>query len=319
MENQWYFSKDGDKQEGPISQDGLENLFNEGKLSSKTLVWSPSLSNWTKITDVPELSLKKIAIPPPLPALNLISPELKLIKPPTLTKPPVTTQKSQNIRIERQNLQEHLEIKPKRKVLALFLILACVGMSVLALWMMAQEEAGEGELIVGLICLLFFGWYGLTRSIKAYRRNTSLVLTPEHLEIISIYGKSKIPWDDVEKVDVHAQMIGGQLVGIRLKTYENYLENMSDEMADALMKDISYGKLFLGLNSLIKAPKETEPLLKAFGIEESKKLLQDQGSIRNLVDMLIKTREKYGFDLFFTFWDLDRSATAFSRLLRKYI
>ena len=65
-EKMWYYVKEN-KQEGPIPQSKMQEMFDTGILDVETLVWSETLSEWTPASKVDSFRLRVIPSPPPLP------------------------------------------------------------------------------------------------------------------------------------------------------------------------------------------------------------------------------------------------------------
>jgi len=62
----WYYVKEN-KQEGPVPQSKMHEMFNAGILGAATLIWSDNLSKWTPAFKVEAFLVKVIPYPPPLP------------------------------------------------------------------------------------------------------------------------------------------------------------------------------------------------------------------------------------------------------------
>lgn len=61
----WFYSK-GKKQEGPVTQEQLEEGIRSGAIKAEALVWEESFgSEWKPVSDIPELArwLPKVAVP----------------------------------------------------------------------------------------------------------------------------------------------------------------------------------------------------------------------------------------------------------------
>ena len=48
---QWYYAV-GKEQKGPVTQEEFQALVDEGKITSKTLVWNPNMANWNEYARV---------------------------------------------------------------------------------------------------------------------------------------------------------------------------------------------------------------------------------------------------------------------------
>ena len=61
----WFYTLDGQSQEGPVSLNMIRNLIQSGKIQKNTLVWYPRLYEWSKARSV-ELLYPKHKSPPPV-------------------------------------------------------------------------------------------------------------------------------------------------------------------------------------------------------------------------------------------------------------
>lgn len=68
-EEQWFYVRDHAR-EGPLSRKELQRLFHVGALDQGTLVWAPSLENWTPAAQVPEFLPSEPVQPLPVPVQN---------------------------------------------------------------------------------------------------------------------------------------------------------------------------------------------------------------------------------------------------------
>lgn len=59
----WFYTLDGQSQEGPVSLNMIRNLIQSGKIQKNTLVWYPRLDEWSKAHSI-ELLYPKQKIPP---------------------------------------------------------------------------------------------------------------------------------------------------------------------------------------------------------------------------------------------------------------
>ena len=54
---EWYYvDKRTSTQSGPIAKSAFESLLSSGAIDAKSLVWKPSLSQWSPFSSVPELA-----------------------------------------------------------------------------------------------------------------------------------------------------------------------------------------------------------------------------------------------------------------------
>lgn len=65
-EKMWYYVKEN-KQEGPVPQSKMHEMFNAGILGPATLIWSDDLPKWTPAFKVETFLVKDIPSTPPLP------------------------------------------------------------------------------------------------------------------------------------------------------------------------------------------------------------------------------------------------------------
>lgn len=65
----WYYAIDGEKR-GPVDEDKLRRLINEGDLGLNELVWSSGMEEWRPVSEVNEIHPS----PPPLPEEDSSSP-----------------------------------------------------------------------------------------------------------------------------------------------------------------------------------------------------------------------------------------------------
>ena len=62
-----YFIAVGTQQTGPFSIDVIKDKINSNQITSQTLIWSPTLVDWTAASKIPELIPLFTAKPPPIP------------------------------------------------------------------------------------------------------------------------------------------------------------------------------------------------------------------------------------------------------------
>lgn len=63
----WFYSVDRQTSAGPVRAEDLQSLFDQGKISLETLVWSPGLGGWAEVKDAKVLACGLPVVPPPLP------------------------------------------------------------------------------------------------------------------------------------------------------------------------------------------------------------------------------------------------------------
>ena len=205
------------------------------------------------------------------------------------------------------------EIKPAAARNALLLTLGCAGFTAIGVWMVVSGQ----EVLAGALGVLFFGGGGIFAIPKILRRKVSMVLTRNGIEQHTLYGTAQVPWRDVERIGVTSQF-GTALVGIRLKTYDNYLGSMSPELAEFMAKSLPYLKLAARAASLLDSPAALEVWSAVKGGGDPQDTLKSFGKVATVADGLLWSRQSCGFDLLFSWAERDRPAGAFAVLLEEY-
>jgi membrane protease subunit (stomatin/prohibitin family) len=62
-----FFAVVNGQQAGPYDIDAVKQLVQSGQINRETLVWKDGMANWTKASEVPELSVVFGSVPPPVP------------------------------------------------------------------------------------------------------------------------------------------------------------------------------------------------------------------------------------------------------------
>jgi hypothetical protein len=99
MMKYWYYVEGG-KQVGPVSEAELADLLRRGRISANTLVWAKEMSDWTRVSDVPDFeSLVQGVTPQPIPPPLHVPPPLPCSAPmpevaENTTKNPATKESS---------------------------------------------------------------------------------------------------------------------------------------------------------------------------------------------------------------------------------
>jgi hypothetical protein len=295
VSSQWYYSADGTRQEGPVEQGLLEGMLARGDLPATALVWREGMAQWAPAQHVSDLIWERPATPPPLPAVH---------HPPALPAAPP------------RSALERVEIRPRTRRNAILLMLGSVLFTAGGIWLMVDGE-GTVDGLVGAACVLFFGGGGLYALPRLLRRPVSLVLEPDALVQVTLYGSARVPWRDVERVGV-ASWMGQRLLGMRLKTYDGYLNGMSAELAGTITRALPYvrvagtvlGKLdpgaALGLWSRFQGHADPASAVAAMG------------KVGDLAGMLLWCRNTFGYDILFGWADTDRPMPELAALLERY-
>jgi hypothetical protein len=207
---------------------------------------------------------------------------------------------------------ETIEIRPKTGRNAILLGIGCAAFTVMGLTLVISA----GAVFVGLLAILFFGGGGLWAIPKLLRRRVSMRLTGEGLHQCYEQGTTHIPWRDVEEVGI-TSMFGNKMVGIRLKTYDRYLGEMSPALAEFVTRHLPYLKWLARATSLLAVPASTRVWSKLEGHDVSEDL-RSFGATGNLAESLLWSRSRYGYDIVLSWAELDRSAEDFVALLEGY-
>jgi hypothetical protein len=205
-----------------------------------------------------------------------------------------------------------MEIRPKTRRNALLLGVGCAAFTVMGLTLVMFA----GAVYVGLLAILFFGGGGLWALPKLLRRKVSMRLTGEGLHQCYEQGTTHIPWFDVEKVGI-ISMFGNKMVGVRLKTYDRYLGEMSPALAEFMRRHLPYLKWLARATSLLPVPASTGVWSRLEGHDVSEDL-KSLGAVGDLAELLLWARTRYGYDITLSWAELDRSAEDFVALLEGY-
>jgi Protein of unknown function (DUF2982) len=205
-----------------------------------------------------------------------------------------------------------LEIRPKTSSNAALLGIGCAAFTLGGIWMVLS---GEG-VFVGLLSIVFFGGGGLVAIPRLLRRKVSFVLTSEALEQRYPEGSAYIPWRDVEQVGL-ASVFSTTMAGIRLKSYDKYLENMTPALAAFFAKNLPYMKLLARTSSLLELPAGAELWSKMRGLDVPGSL-KAFGEVGSFAQALLWSRQQFGYDILLSWAELDRPATEFVTLLEAH-
>jgi hypothetical protein len=192
-----------------------------------------------------------------------------------------------------------VEIRPSKagKLIAfvaldILLTGACVGMLFI--------PAGE---IFGLVGILFFGVGGAYAVWRMSRhRGPTFVLGPDGLTFCMVPGHARIPWSDVEAAGV-MRVASTEMAAIRLKRYDGYLSSLTPEGAAQAAR----GGWIMKASAI------------AVGHLVQENSLLDFAERRGLAESMAWNRENFGFDIGFSWGQLDRSKDEFVVLLQGYI
>ena len=197
-------------------------------------------------------------------------------------------------------LPPRLEIRPPTKRNIILLTIGCSIFVIAGLLLITTGDVKS--IFVGLLSITFFGGIGLVGIPKLSRRSISVVLTHDNLQQITPFGTSIVPWQDVESIGV-AKIHRHKMVGIRLITYDNYIKNTSPELAESTNKKLPYLKVLAFGTSLLGS---------------SAGNMKSLGQVGNLVELMLWNRQNCGYDIYFSWMDIDRSVSDFVQLLEQF-
>ncbi len=208
---------------------------------------------------------------------------------------------------EKPGAEQRFEVRPKaRRNAAIFAVLSA-SFVIAGAWMLSS---GQGVL-PGLLATAF-GLLGLSVAPRMWRREISMVLTREGLEQRYPKGRSLIPWKDVEQIGV-MRVATAKMVGIRLRSYDRYLNDMPAELAEFMMKGLRGMKLLARGASTVHLHGGVGLWLAA-----EQRGLNSLGKVGSLAECMMWSRQQYGYDIGISWADIDRSPDAFATLLEKF-
>lgn len=298
MSGSWFYSGDGSRQVGPVSQAEVEDLLTRGALGADTLVWTEGMAEWRRAREVAALHWTRPAAPPPLPAAR--PPDLPPAAQAPVPPPPAPGR---------------VEIRPRSRRNALLLVGCALFLGAGSLAMIQWPEAetdpwwGLGGLAFAALCL-----YG---AVRMWRRKVSMVLTPKRLEQVTLYGAAAVPWSDVEKVGALAYL-GQKMIGVRLRSYDAYLANLSPELAGTLTKAMPIMRVVATGVSMLPGSQLLTLWSRLDGVGDPGEALKGFGKVGDLAGLLMASRKMLGYDLTFGWADFDRPVADLVGLLEQY-
>lgn len=190
----------------------------------------------------------------------------------------------------------------------------CIGCGAFTILGLMMIFSGE-EIFAGLLAVSFFSGGGLYAIPKMLQRKVTLVLTPAGIEFHYIQGTTFVPWTDVEKIGI-VSVFSNKMVGIRLNSYDRFLNEMSPQLAEFITKRLPYLKLILRATSLLDVPLVITLWSRLEGIDAMGSL-RSFGKVGNLAEALLWARKHFGYDLTLAWAELDRPARKFGDMLEE--
>jgi hypothetical protein len=210
------------------------------------------------------------------------------------------------------NEPTRLEIRPGRGKIAL-MVLGSIAFVFVGAYLI-----DKGNTLLGWVAIIFFGANGLFLFPKMLRRRLSMVLSPAGLEWVTMVGSALIEWDTIEQIGV-VKYFGQKMVGIRLRSYDSFLANMSDQLARFLRRSIVVLKFFNPARLASKTGMLPAKLWCALeGSTDPYTATKRLGQVGNLAGLLMWSRETYGYDVVFPWYEQDRSAEDLANLLDQW-
>jgi hypothetical protein len=213
----------------------------------------------------------------------------------------------------------HLEIRPRSRRNAVILGLLALAAAGGAL--SAQEGQSELEQIrnvLGLASAVVVMWLAW----RLWNRPVSVILHPDRIEYIQGVGRSFVPYADIESIGVKS-VVGMKIVGLALKTSENYLSSMSDDLKRLNTAGLPFQRLTMPIFQKVYfsfplAAAISKGVAAAVGSADFVAIMEEAGHANTIEDNLRIFRKHMGFEVWFNSFDLDRKAEAFAALLEDY-
>jgi hypothetical protein len=209
--------------------------------------------------------------------------------------------------------EQEIEIRPRPVRNSAIMAIICATFVIGCVWLVLSKQ----DIPVAIWGIVIFGGAALYGIPKVLRRKVTMVLTPGGIEQRYAEGSAYIPWSDIEKVGI-VSMLSNKMIGIRLKNYDDYLNAMSPSLAEYMTRTLPYMKLVARSTSLFSVPHSVTVWSKLQG-HDLKKMLKAFGQVGNLAQMLLWTREQYGYDFLLTWAEIDRPIRDFVNLLERYL
>ena len=228
--------------------------------------------------------------------------------------------------------RQSLDIIPRERKYWLLLVV-CLAFTALLVYRLCLGQPIRGTLFS--LPLAFFAIFLILKRFKS-PKTVSLTITPEGLEFHYLQGNMIIPWTDVRAVGAFS--FGSKdMVGIRLKSYDHYLEAMPHALMEYMLYERPYeGSLFFSW--VIRRLRPTPHCRRVFSRNPA--LLVDQtpptlwsgfaglaipagfdglGSVGLMVQTLLFSRLSTGYDLMLPRSEIDRSVAEFVAILEGYL
>ncbi|MBM4275796.1 MAG: hypothetical protein FJ134_15250 [Deltaproteobacteria bacterium] len=154
-----------------------------------------------------------------------------------------------------------------------------------------------------------------------FKRPVDLALTFAGLELHTRHGAAFIPWQDVSGIGL---MLFAEdwCLGLILSSYDNFLNNMTPEVAQdlkgsAMVRRVLWRRL-LRIGMYWPARKARRLWSRLARKRDLAAVLKGLGEVGDLAELLLISRESSGYDLLFTRFDLDRPTRKMEALMESY-
>jgi hypothetical protein len=231
--------------------------------------------------------------------------------------PPISGAQAARIASPAIPVLQRIEIRPKTKRNAIIVVVIAAFFVLGAISILQNEASGTQEYLIALASLLFFGGGTLIALPRMLRRPVSMMLAPEGLQQVTIWGSASVPWPDVEAVGV-ARFMGQKMLGVKLRSYDRYLANMSPELAGALTKSMPYLRVGARAMGMLPVGSAVSLWSRLEGHGDPASALKEFGKVGDFAGMLMWTRNNFGYDLLFGWSDVDRPTAELAKLVEQY-
>lgn len=201
-----------------------------------------------------------------------------------------------------------LEVRPRNTRNAVIVGVLCLAFTAVGI---AIVMSGE-NIRAGLLAVAFFGGGGLYGIRRMSRRPVTMVLSEAGLQQCYPEGNTTIPWEDIEQVGI-CRVSGTRMVGIRLRTYDRFLDNVSPAQADYMLRALKFMKLMARGATTVSVEGGVGLWIKA-----QQRPLKSFGKVGSVADCLMWSRQTCGYDIGISWAELDRPAETFVELLESY-
>ncbi|KJY80897.1 DUF2982 domain-containing protein [Vibrio nigripulchritudo] len=203
-------------------------------------------------------------------------------------------------------------------------------------------QSPTGRLVMGLACLIAFFLLILSPGIQQAllslfgliaffvvthflieKSKVSFTLTATHFQQHMFKGGWVVRWNNISHIGVCTYSQEGwhqpiPWIGIKLKDYEPYLDNICPRISTQILLE-QRSLLYLGLKQMDNKNIPFEDIVLDSKPYESSNGEQYTGLQAMLANRMAYQRENFGYDIFISTSDLDRSGDEFVGLARRFL